>query len=60
MWGRSLVNHGGITSEAQLPPDAINQSHLGNVILKPEADYYSKTSYQLHIDKEANNDTKNL
>ncbi len=42
---RLLVPHGAVAIETQNLPDAMHHPDFGNVILKPNEDFYSKTTY---------------
>lgn len=42
-----LCKHQGIALETQLFPDAINHEGFGNIILKKNEDFYSRTIYKL-------------
>ena len=44
--GERTLNYQGVCLETQWYPDALNQDFLPDNILKPEEEYYSKTTYR--------------
>ncbi|MCU7556126.1 aldose epimerase family protein [Macrococcus capreoli] len=42
-----FVQYGGVTLETQMLPDAINHCNFGNIILKKDEKFYSKTIYKI-------------
>lgn len=49
--GTPIKEHAGITLETQNYPDAINQEHFGNIVLRPGEEYHAQTVYQFHLNE---------
>lgn len=49
MGGKNLVNHGGITLEAQAAPGAVEFADFGDIVLRPEQTYQAKTTYRIIV-----------
>lgn len=47
IWDQPLQAHHGVTLETQVLPDALKNKDFGNIILKTDEEFYSKTSYRL-------------
>jgi len=45
--GQKLVSHGGITLETQVSPGAVEFEGLGDIILRPETPYQSRTIFKI-------------
>ncbi len=48
MQGKTVKKHAGITLETQILPDAIHHQGFGNIILKKEDIFHSKTIYKVN------------
>lgn len=45
--GKMIESYDGIAIETQVLPNAINETGFGDIVLKKQDEFYSKTSYRL-------------
>lgn len=47
--GKPVPAYAGIALETQSLPDAINQEGFGNIVLRPDEEFYARTVYQFQL-----------